>query len=893
MMISNYDNFTIDGSTPQSYLPFSNYVNHDLGLSLENVITELTFTYGDGSVIHYISGFTNELYAATSKPAVVYKYNWITEEWDILYTYDTDQYVDFITKYNNKLLISIGHDTDVSRLYIYNIDSSGSQTLFSILAITESRAYCSHEMGGKLYIGSGAGAGDEYTYGAGKGAIYLFDDGTASSIDPSLTTVVEGIDENVYSMTNAEGSSNLLVSTGPEGYIYEVDVENQAAFIVYNGVEDLVSILFLNANSQAMVFVGGETNGVIRKTLVGNNTYDITFKTTPSRISTMKLLRVVDSKDITKNYVTIYAAVGNVVYYLSDAGTWTWKYTHNETINDITLNENTNALYVVSDSGITRIKPIVDAKVIYLKLVDRAGNESVLDPIPVLDTATGTIDSQWADSINIASLRDFINENKILEIDELGNTLYTLKGSNKYYSADKIEEERGEYVSEIFDGSNDLVKWENISWEATELTGTTVSVYIRSSTSSNDILLADWVGPFENSLSAGVDISSLVGQFIQFKTILISTAKGISPSFYRASIRAITSESVHFFTTNFTMSTKINKGIITSEKVVPVSADIVFGINTTNSVDWTEYQPVDENRIFTIGQTGHNLRVGIKFISPNRSLIEPVAYDEYGPYDSNLYVNTVDFDFTNSSGVTRDYHFKVSLYTDIDLRYEVFSAYSFDSPDGFSADSIAIPENGVEIPHGTTSNILFSVPGSANITCNTFYFVKIEYIYDTTFETFSSNTSFVASCTSSFIDNIDFDFTNNEAVENYYHFRIKFYQDIERTSEYLTVFSGNDRSGWFVNDIQIPEAGVSVPTGESVNVVYRPTSTDFNTGSIYYLTIEAHDGTDYVFASNSYTFQTRDIQSTEYCGGYADVPIVKNFGIMFELDNNEFITLNI
>ena len=80
---------------------------------------------------------------------------------------------------------------------------------------------------------------------------------------------------------------------------------------------------------------------------------------------------------------------------------------------------------------------------------------------------------------------------------------------------------------------------------------------------------------------------------------------------------------------------------------------------------------------------------------------------------------------------------------------------------------------------------------------------------------------------------------------------------------------------------------------ETVSMVYRPDPSDFVAGAIYYLVIEAHDGDNYIFASNSYTFQTRDVQSTEYCGGYSDVPIVKNFGIMVELDDNEFVTLNI
>ncbi len=37
----------------------------------------------------------------------------------------------------------------------------------------------------------------------------------------------------------------------------------------------------------------------------------------------------------------------------------------------------------------------------------------------------------------------------------------------------------------------------------------------------------------------------------------------------------------------------------------------------------------------------------------------------------------------------------------------------------------------------------------------------------------------------------------------------------------------------------------------------------------------------------------RDVESLEYCGEYIDVPIVRNFGIMVELSDNEFVTLNV
>jgi len=885
MIVSNYDNFTTDGVTSQSSVPFSTSLNHDLGISLESITKEITFPRGMGTVVTYISP-ENELYGATSNPAIVYKYNWVTEAWESLFTYDDDGLVDFIAKYNDKLLVSIGHDIEPAKIYIYNY--LGTELVeFDMLTVFESRAYCFHELDGKFYIGSGIGSGNEYAEGAGQtGAVYLFNDGTAQNIDPSLSKVVEEIDENVYSLTSVAGSSNLLAATGPEGYIYEIDIENEAAFIVYNSTESLTSISYLDREGN--VFVGGLINGTVRRSVAGNNTYDISFRTAPASINSIKVFPVVVSGTTISSYSSVYAAVGNTLYYLSEAGSWTWKYTHNEDIIDIAFNDsqNKNTLYVISDTGITKLDPLLQNKTIYLKLIDRAGNETILG-------SDLTVTNKFIDSISISDLVDFVNENKILELDELGNTSYTLTGDNKFYSADKIDEERGEYLSEIFDGTNDLVKWETISWQATELFNTQAIVYIRSSTSQNDILIADWVGPFYNYQSSGVDISHLVGQFIQFKVVLISTEKGITPSFHRASIRAITSESIHFFTTNFTMPSRIERGIITSRKVIPVSADIVFGINTTNSIDWTEYQPVDENRIFNVTQTGTNLRVGIKLISPNRSLIEPVEFDEYGPYNSNLFVNTIDFSLENNTGTTNSYHFRITLYEDAALLNPVFSAYSLDSSEGFSVNSIAIPEEGVVIGHGAAEDMLFAVPGFANIVCNTYYFVKIEYIYDSEFVVLSNDDSFIASCTASFIDTVDFNFTNNEGTSNYYHFRIKFYQDLERTSEYLTVFSGNDRSGWFVEDVQIPEDGSSVSAGESVNVVYRPTPTDFTVGTIYYLTIEAHDGGDYVFASNSYTFQVRDIQSTESCGGYEDVPIVNNFGIMVELDNNEFVTLNI
>ncbi len=882
MIVSNNSDFVDDQGTALPSVPFSTPVNHSLGVTLEDITVPLLFTTGDGSKIVYFAD-VNELYASTSQPAIVYKYNWTTIAWEEVYSYGDDFFVDFITKYNEKLIISVGHSSNIARLYTYNYNISDNiveSIVFSdILNVSESRAFCNYELNGKLYVGTGVGPGEGSATGAGNNGVLYVYDGSGTMVE-----VVNGIDDNIYSLTNITGNDNLLAGTGNSGFIYEIDISGEAAFIIHNNNESIVSMAYLDLNTEGFVFAGGSSMGVIRRSSTNNNSYDVSFRTIPSSISALEtFIETVDGVAINR----LYAAVGSVIYYLSESRSWVWRYTHTENINDIAFDSNKNDLYVISNSNITKISELAEEKTVYLKLIDRAGNESEIDAALTVD------ENKFVDSIDIDTLMDFINENKIFELNEFGETIYTLKGDNKFYSANKIEQEKGEYLSEIFNGTNDLVKWDNLSWVATELYDTSVLMYVRTNSFNNDILTTDWIGPYTTSDSAGVDLSSFSGQYIQFKVELISTVKGVSPSFHRANIRAVTSEAIHFFTTNFVMPSRVQKGIVTSQKVVPVSADVVFGMNTTNSVDWADYQEVDENRLFNINQSGTNLRVGIKLISPSRSLVESTGFDEYGPYNSELFVNTVSFTMENNTSTTNDYHFRVSLYSDVNLTNEVFSAYSSDSSDGFNADGIAIPEDGVSIIANGTSDVLFSVPGSANITCNTYYYVKIEYIYDVDFIVLDDNNTFVSGCTASFIDNIDFDFINNESTANYYHFRVKFYSDLERTSEYLTEFSGNDRSGWFINDVQIPEAGALVESGETVNVVFRPDSDDFDVNKIYYLSIEAHDGSSYVFEDNSYTFQLRDVQSTESCGGYDDVPIVKNFGVMIELEDNEFVTLNI
>jgi len=880
MVVSNFANFTTNGTNPEDSQVLQSEVNHSLGFTAGNVTSEQEFTQGRGTVVQYLND-NNELYSATSKPSVLYQYISSTESWKSVAAFETDSYIDFIVEYNNKLIVSVGYDTQVAQLHVFSrnngvVDFEDK----SILSLEESRAFSFRILNNILYIGTGIGDGDEYQEGIGEGGRIYSYDGQVVDI------IVESLDLNINGLTDV--NDRLIAVSGTDGLIYEVNPIEKTAIIIHNDSDALSSIDSIVLNNKERIFMGSSNDARILRSNTDNYSFFVSFRLSPEEVKNIETFDVIKGAETTQ---IMYASIGNILYFLSD-GVWTWNYTHTEFIEDIAFNSNTQEVYVVSSAGVTKITPLTQEKTVYLQLIDRAGNISILGDVSSTDAID---DNPLADSISITDLNDFINENQILELDENGDIVFTLSGTNNFYSADRVQQEKGEYVSEIFDGTNDIIKWDTFSWQATEPTNTEVLTYIRSSGSSTDILEEEWIGPFSLDQS-GVDISYLNGQFIQFKVDLISTEKDISPLFQRASIRVVIGESVHFFTTNFVLPGKITKGILTSEKLLPVSSDVVFALNTTNSVDFTDYQIIEENRLFNMNLQGENLRVGIKFITPTRSLLDPVEFDEYGPYNSELEVNTIDFGFINDTSETNNYFFRVTLYEDASLTLPIFSASTDETQEGFNINNAVASSSGIELEPSDVAVVLYSIPGSANIRCNTFYFSKIETFYkDEEIENttlISDDTTFIASCTANFVDLVEFDFTNNSASNKDYHFRIRFYEDPERTNIFTTAYSGNNKEGWVANDSEIPDDGVTINSGNSANVLYTPDLEDFETQTTYYLIIDAWDGADFVFASNSYTFQARDITSLVYCGEYSDVPIVKNFGLMFELDNNEHVNLN-
>lgn len=224
----------------------------------------------------------------------------------------------------------------------------------------------------------------------------------------------------------------------------------------------------------------------------------------------------------------------------------------------------------------------------------------------------------------------------------------------------------------------------------------------------------------------------------------------------------------YFYTNNFVLPAKITRGIITSQYSKPNDSEILFGISTTNSTDFENYQVVEEDRAFSILDPGKNLRLGIKLIS---------GYGHHDPY-------LINFD-----------------------------------------------------------------------------------------------------------DYIDFIFENETSLTVPFQFRIRFYNDIFYSDLYLTKYSGEDQENWVIDDVDsIPVGGYSVAPDESITVTYYPESSWFIPGKVYYVIIDAFDGSSFVSESFGYTFSS---SGDSNCDQYANLPVVKNVSILFELENYSTVLLNI
>lgn len=346
---------------------------------------------------------------------------------------------------------------------------------------------------------------------------------------------------------------------------------------------------------------------------------------------------------------------------------------------------------------------------------------------------------------------------------------------------------------------------------------------------------------------------------------------------------------LYFYTSNFEFDSPVKKVLVTSTK--GQNGTVQFAVSFQDSTDFeSDYFVVTENKLTEFEDNlSLGLRLGIKLDSDLTNTVVDFD-DQFGPYLSALNTNTIDFDFENV-GSADTFNFRIQFYNDVGLTDLAFTANTQTDIEGFAIDGAAFTLSGSPIGAATTANILYDASSEPLVVCDEIYYIVIEYEQGSGWVTVSADETFTKQCTPSFTDLIDFNFVNESLLDIPYHFRIRFFSDNERTNQVLSFYSGDDQSNWVINDEDdILIGGYTINGQGEVNVTFLPNTAALTVGTTYYLIVDAFDGSDYVSANSEYTFVKST--PTSSCDQYSSFALVRNFGVIFELEDGSFVKLN-
>jgi hypothetical protein len=260
---------------------------------------------------------------------------------------------------------------------------------------------------------------------------------------------------------------------------------------------------------------------------------------------------------------------------------------------------------------------------------------------------------------------DLLYEKTLLEIDSSGSLVnyYESKASPplKLVSGHRRPYQSGTYISEPFYAAT-LSRWTTLQYFMFIPAEDSVDIYVKSADTKEGLDSVDWTGPytvsgpetqdpytaydeFDNDndseyyedyyysdgdfISSSVDISLLTNKWIQFKLVLKTSVKNVTPIVYSVVLKYVSNNAVYFFSSLFdiqdmasnegfvdTGDVIVKRGVLVYNGSIPFGGDIQFGITTDEtSRDWQDYQLIDPNKIFELTSRTGKIRVGILLIS--------------------------------------------------------------------------------------------------------------------------------------------------------------------------------------------------------------------------------------------------------------------------------------
>lgn len=193
----------------------------------------------------------------------------------------------------------------------------------------------------------------------------------------------------------------------------------------------------------------------------------------------------------------------------------------------------------------------------------------------------------------------------------------------------------------------------------------------------------------------------------------------------------------YFFTRAFTLPSSVVKCFIAADTDVVSDGNITFGLNLSNSIDFSNYISLTPNTINTIDADGISMRVGF-------SLTSPTNLYTHDPY-ATAFIDYVDFEFTNDDSESHNFHFRIRFYTDAAMTSLYLTVFSEDNQEGWIIDDdTTIPAAGQPVDPGEEVQVTY-YPDATNFTTGITYYMRIDIWDGDSFSDGGSGYTFVSS----------------------------------------------------------------------------------------------------------------------------------------------------
>ena len=192
----------------------------------------------------------------------------------------------------------------------------------------------------------------------------------------------------------------------------------------------------------------------------------------------------------------------------------------------------------------------------------------------------------------------------------------------------------------------DIGFWKQIIWEEEKPDDTSIVVCFRTADSIKELESSTWSTCFKsddgeaNPITRDLNNVKLEGKYGQFKIDMETNVNDAVPKVTTASVVYSTKRAQYFYTVKFSLENKsdIRKGLLVATISQPTNTEITFGINDTNSSNWDDYQIIDEDKFFDLDNID-NVKVGIRMVSYDESI--PVV-DEFALIMSGDKINRIN-----------------------------------------------------------------------------------------------------------------------------------------------------------------------------------------------------------------------------------------------------------